>query len=295
MGLYRIRHSTVYEYEKPVVLGHSMACVLPRDLRAQKLVNGSVLVEPKGGFTSQHVDYFGNRVVYVSVSNPHRRFALTADSTIDVTTTTPYKDSPAWETARDVFDVNSTDTTEKQGALHGVSEYRLPSPMVPLLDGPAEYARPSFTPERPALEALSDFMARIHTDFKYDSKATDVGTPISKVMALRSGVCQDFAHLFISGARSLGLATRYVSGYLETKPPPRRPKLRGADASHAWVGVWIPDLGWCDFDPTNNRIPDEQYVTLAWGRDFSDVSPLKGVIFGGGGHTVKVSVDVERL
>ncbi len=287
MNLYRIRHSTVYEYQKPVVLGHSLACILPRDLKAQKLINGSVTVEPEVAFTRQHLDYFGNRVVYVSVSREHKRFSLTAESTVEVLgDEIPESFAGAWEDARFLLDLPEQ---------YAIREYRLGSPMADTDPEYAKFAAPSFQHGRSLLDACRDLTARIYEEFDYDPKSTRVGTPLSEVLEKRAGVCQDFAHLFIAAARSIGLAARYVSGYIETRPPPGRPKLRGADASHAWASVWFPQVGWVGFDPTNNQSPGKQYVTLAWGRDFSDVSPLKGVIFGGGKHVVKVAVDVELL
>ena len=159
----------------------------------------------------------------------------------------------------------------------------------------AEYATPSFAPGRPILDATADLSARIHREFRYDAKATTISTPLAEVLANRHGVCQDFAHLAIGCLRSLGLAARYVSGYLESRPPPGRARLVGADASHAWLAVFAPGLGWVDFDPTNNVLPSERHLTLAWGRDYGDVSPIRGVILGGGSHTMSISVDVAPL
>ncbi len=288
-NIYRLRHSTIYEYEKPVVLSHSLACVIPRDLVYQKRVGGDIIVEPRGAFTNEHVDYFGNRVVYISAARKHKRFALTAESLMEIQEREPAPDGLPWEQAAAALD---------EPDAFALREYRLSSPMiaVPAPETPiAAFTRESFAPGRPLVLACRDLMGRIFREFKYDSRATVIGTPPARVMEQRKGVCQDFAHLFIAGARSLGLAARYVSGYIETRPPPGRPKLRGADASHAWAAVWVPGYGWCDFDPTNDQIPSDQHITLAWGRDFADVSPLKGVIFGGGKHTVKVAVDMQPL
>lgn len=286
MNLYRIRHSSVYDYTKTVTLGHSLACVLPRDLSNQKLVSGAVMIEPEAAFTRRHVDYFGNRVVYVSISRRHRRFALIAESTVEVFAPPVPDPGPPWEAARALL---------QEAQQYAIREYRLDSPMARCSPAYAEFAAPSFAPGRPLVEACGDFMRRIYEEFKYDPQSTKIGTPLDEVLKKRGGVCQDFAHLFIASLRSLGLAARYVSGYIETSPPPGRPKLRGADASHAWADVWVPDLGWVGFDPTNNKHPAGQHVILAWGRDFADVSPLRGVIFGGGKHAVKVEVDVELL
>jgi transglutaminase-like putative cysteine protease len=181
------------------------------------------------------------------------------------------------------------------GALVSAVEYCFDSPLVrahPLL---AAYAQPTFSPGRPLVAAIVEFTKKIFDEFKYETTATDVSTPLAQVLRERRGVCQDFAHLAVGCLRSLGLAARYVSGYLETKPPPGKPRLVGADASHAWASAYVPGHGWLDFDPTNNVLPGLDHVTVAWGRDFSDVSPLKGVVLGGGAHRVSVSVDVERV
>jgi transglutaminase-like putative cysteine protease len=157
------------------------------------------------------------------------------------------------------------------------------------------YAAPSFPPGRPVLEAVRDLVTRIHQDFIYDATATEVSTPVATVLSARRGVCQDFAHVAIGCLRALGLAGRYVSGYLLTRPPPGRPRLVGADASHAWMATWVPRLGWVDFDPTNDLIAGQDHVTIAHGRDFSDVTPIRGIILGGGAHQLAVSVDVAPL
>jgi transglutaminase-like putative cysteine protease len=197
--------------------------------------------------------------------------------------------TPPWEkvreaTARDVLDPDSQ-----------AGEFLFESPHVTTSPAFADYAAESFTTGRPLLEALLHFTARIFHDFRFDKRATTVATPVEEVFRKRRGVCQDFAHFGIACLRSIGLPARYVSGYLETLPPPGRPRLIGADASHAWFAVWCPGFGWIDADPTNNVLPADRHITLAWGRDFSDVSPLRGVVIGGGGHGLGVSVDVARI
>jgi len=174
-------------------------------------------------------------------------------------------------------------------------QYVLDSPMVTTTQELADYARASFLPGRPLVDVVSDLMQRIYTDFTYDPAFTTIATPLSTVLAHRRGVCQDFAHLAIGCLRSFGLSARYISGYVETLPEPGKPRLIGADASHAWFAVYLPGVGWLDFDPTNNKLPYDQHITLAWGRDYADVTPLKGIAFGGGQHTLSVSVDVLRL
>jgi transglutaminase-like putative cysteine protease len=185
--------------------------------------------------------------------------------------------------------------SERQPDILEALTYRYASPMITDSQLLAEYAVPSFLSNRPLIEAASELMQRIYQDFNYEAGVTTIATPLSEVLTSRRGVCQDFAHLGIACVRSMGLAARYVSGYIETLPPPGKEKLVGADASHAWFSVYCGEAGWIDFDPTNNRIPDEQHITVAWGRDFSDVSPIRGVALGGGKHKVLVSVDVARM
>jgi transglutaminase-like putative cysteine protease len=194
--------------------------------------------------------------------------------------------TPAWETVAQQL------AAPARPAVLDACQFLFPSPLVTVGPAAAAYARPSFAPGRPVLDCALDLIRRIHTEYSYDKSATTIDTPVEQVLADRKGVCQDFAHLAISCLRALGLAARYVSGYLETLPPPGKPKLEGADASHAWVSLFIPDSGWVDLDPTNNLIPGESHITLAWGRDYGDVTPVKGVVMGGGAHTLSVTVDV---
>jgi transglutaminase-like putative cysteine protease len=238
-----------------------------------------------------HQDYFGNYVSFVTIEGPHRELSFTSHCEVDLLPKPPIEPAagPAWETVRDMC----------RGDVYGASgeacEYCLPSTLVPLRPDFKVYAAPVFSPGRPVLEASIDLTARIHQDFSFDTQATTLATPLEQVFRQRRGVCQDFAHLQIACLRAMGLPARYVSGYLETVPPPGRPKLIGADASHAWLQVWCGDAGWVDLDPTNNLVPGERHVTLAWGRDFSDVSPLRGVLVGSGSHELKVAVDVNHI
>jgi transglutaminase-like putative cysteine protease len=197
--------------------------------------------------------------------------------------------SPSWEKVRDSLEHSLTNEYLE------AREFVLDSPFIAVDNTLREYARPSFTPGRPILDAVRDLMRRIFTEFVYDPNFTTIITPLNTVLEHRRGVCQDFAHLMIGGIRSMGLAARYVSGYLETLPPPGKEKLQGSDASHAWLAVYVPGQGWVDFDPTNHQMPTNQHITTAWGRDYSDVTPLKGTIFGGGSHILQVSVDVTRM
>jgi len=287
---YRVIHKTSYEYNAPASLCHNEARLLPRQMARQRCLTSSVQIEPTPVDYQERLDFFGNRVVYFTIQQPHDKLVVTATSELAVTEQQDLlafgSDIP-WETVRDRL--HEERSTEMLDAL----QFVLDSPMI-VADGEmADYAQDSFNPGRPLLDTVQDLMQRIHKDFTYDPGFTTIATPLSEVIAHRRGVCQDFAHFAIGCLRSQGLAARYVSGYLETVPPPGQQRLVGADASHAWFSVFLPGSGWLDFDPTNNQLPSERHITVAWGRDFSDVTPLKGVAFGGGEHELKVSVDVE--
>lgn len=285
---YRVLHRTVYEYEEEVTLCHSEARLIPRETPGQRVISASVGLFPQASFRSERSDYFGNQTSYFSVEYSHRRLEAVAESRVEI----PPRVAP---TDRSSWDQVAAQMQEENGAGRmQLRDYMLDSPLAAGSARYLEYARASFPPGRPLLDACEDLNKRIHADFKYESGFSTVSTPLEVVFEHRRGVCQDFAHLFVAALRSLGLAARYVSGYLETTPPPGKEKLQGADASHAWASVYLPGQGWFDFDPTNRQMPQQQHITLAWGRDFSDVTPLKGVIFGGGKHTVTVAVDVQR-
>jgi transglutaminase-like putative cysteine protease len=250
-----------------------------------------VAITPPPSLRRERFDYFGNRTLHFSLREPHRALEVVTTSVVDLIAIPPptLADSPPWESLRDRV------SSDRRRDLLDAYAFVFDSPLARSSPALRDYAAPSFPAGRPLLEGVRDLTSRIHEDFTYDATATDVTTPINEVLRRRRGVCQDFAHLQIGGLRALGLPARYVSGYLLTHPPPGRPRLIGADASHAWVSVFVPDLGWIDFDPTNDLIPVDEHVTVALGRDFSDVTPLKGVILGGGRHEVKVSVDVAAL
>lgn len=292
---YRVKHVTRYGYGGPVSLCHSIAHLKPRVTAYQRCVSASLRINPWPSVMREHEDFFGNRVNYFSVQQSHLQLEITASAEVDLSLPdwpTP-AETYAWERAR--TQLHSASSPEAFSARH----FALPSPAVPLDPLAVEYAQASFSTDRPLLEAALDLVHRIYQDFDYDPASTTVATPICEVLELRRGVCQDFAHLAISALRGLGLAARYVSGYLETLPPPGQPKLRGADASHAWLAIWVPvnpkDGIWVDLDPTNDRLANEQYITAAIGRDYQDVTPVRGVFYGGGEHDLTVSVDVDRL
>ncbi|AMV16381.1 transglutaminase N-terminal domain-containing protein [Planctomyces sp. SH-PL14] len=287
---YRIVHITRYSGTEPISVGHNEAWLTPRDSTSQKCLNHTLDIRPEPSITSRRTDYFGNTVTQFSFNQGYRALTVTAVNEVDLQIPTrPTTVDPAWETV--VESVRRHQTPEDLTAY----EFGFDSPRCKARDEFAEYGRVSFYPGRPILEALSDLMRRIHTEFRYDTLATSVTTPVDQVFKLRKGVCQDFSHLMISILRSLGLAACYVSGYLRTLPPPGRPRLVGADASHAWLSAWCGPMGWVDLDPTNNKIPDVDHITVARGRDYGDVAPLKGVYIGGGKHELTVSVDVSEV
>ncbi|HTN74186.1 MAG TPA: transglutaminase family protein [Pirellulaceae bacterium] len=290
---YRVAHDTTYNYGDAVPVCHNYVHLTPRDTPRQVCRSHKLVIKPAPAISLRRLDYFGNQVTYFSLHEGHRKLSLTAVSRVDVRSIelAPPADSPPWEEIRDALSTERTPT--------GLEAYQFvfPSAYVDKLWGElgqamAEYALKSFTRGRPIVEAALDLTARIHADFRYDATATNVFTPLEEVFRLRHGVCQDLAHVQIGVLRAIGLAARYVSGYLLTHPPPGRPRLVGADASHAWLAVYCGAEGWVDFDPTNNVIPSDEHITLAWGRDYGDVCPVAGVFVGGGANSLLVSVDV---
>ncbi len=277
-------HETHYSYASPVLLSQQLLHLAPRELPWQACQAHRLSIEPQPGEFAEGGDYFGNRISRLLISVPHEDLLVRAASTLDVA---PREKAALalprgpWEAVREV-------------SRREAPDFLYESPHVETWRELLDYAAASFPPGRPALEAAVDFSHRIYQDFEFDKTASSVSTPLREVMKRRRGVCQDFAHLMIGGLRSLGLPARYVSGYLLTEPPPGRPRLIGADASHAWVAVYCgPDAGWVDIDPTNDCVVDDEHVTLAWGRDFSDVTPMRGVILGGGEQELKVRVTVS--
>jgi transglutaminase-like putative cysteine protease len=286
--IYQVHHTTTYTYTDTVSGCHNELHLRPRDSAQQRCHTYDLHVQPEPAACSVHQDFFGNETTFLAIHEPHRTFAVTAHSTVEITPgrlPRPESTMP-WEQVRDLL------PQERSLAVLEAYQYVFDSPYVPRLAALRRYVSRTFAPHRPLLAALSELMQRIYHDFVYDPAATSISTPLQDVLHQRRGVCQDFAHVQIGCLRSLGLAARYVSGYLVTQPPPGKPRLIGADASHAWVSVYCPGVGWIDADPTNNVLPSDRHITVAVGRDYSDVSPVKGVVLGGGQHTVKVAVDV---
>jgi transglutaminase-like putative cysteine protease len=285
---YRVRHQTAYRYAEPASLSQNELYLHPRETGSQQLLESRLSIVPEPQYQHRRKDYFGNIVHVFLVQQPHRELSITATSLVATSVSaTPQPDqTPSWESTAGQL----ADHTDP--GLLMPYQFVFASPLVAATPATKAYAQSSFPPGRPLLEAALELTARIFNEFTYDKAATTVDTAVDQVLASRKGVCQDFAHLAISCLRSLGLAARYVSGYLETKPPPGKPKLIGADASHAWFSLFVPGWGWIDLDPTNNLIPSESHITVAWGRDYGDVTPVKGVVMGGGSHTLAVKVDI---
>jgi len=289
---YRVEHETRYEYGETVTTSQHVAYLRPRPLPNQEVALSVLDVDPVPARVTRRTDYFGNEVDHLSILRPHTELRVTGRSLVAVTAPARAADllaSPPWEEVRDA-------NVYRMGSPTGeAAQFAFRSPQAPRDLELGEFARPSFPTGRPFAAAAADLMHRIHREFRFDPRATTVATPLKRVLAKRRGVCQDFAHLQIASLRSLGLPARYVSGYLLTDPPPGRERLVGADASHAWVSIACPTLGWLDLDPTNDVLPTDGHITLAWGRDFGDVSPLRGVILGGAEHEVHVGVSVTPL
>jgi len=290
--IYRVVHRTTCKYRHLVSVGKHVACLQPRSLPSQHLLKSELHIQPAPASIYQRVDYFGNILQFFTVQEPKRELVVEARSEVRIEAAVHRplpQASPSWEET--VLRLPRDQTAAGLQAY----EFTFESPRIKLRPEFASYALESFTPGRPIVEGLLDLTARIHADFSFDSKVTNVRTTTDEVFKKRRGVCQDFAHFQIACLRSLKLSARYVSGYLRTYPPPGKPRLVGADASHAWVSAFCPGFGWIDLDPTNNVVPSTGHITLAWGRDYGDVSPLYGVIQGGGQHVLNVAVDIEEI
>ena len=287
---YRVVHSTSFLYSEAVPLCQNELHVRPRDTARQTCHKHRLEISPQPHKVEECRDYFGNLIQYFTIQDRHYELSVTAHNDIELRAAQylpPDKTTP-WEAI-------AGSQRGPVGDELDVRQYIYDSPHISVSAELAEFAKVSFSPGRPWLDASLDLMARIHGEFTYDPTATTIRTRLESVLEMRRGVCQDFAHLQIGCLRSLGLPARYVSGYLLTTPPPGQPRLVGADASHAWISAWCPKFGWVDFDPTNNVVPSLEHITVAWGRDYSDVCPIKGVFIGGGEHAMNVAVDVEPM
>ncbi len=285
---YTVRHRTTYRYLQDVAQSWHLSHLLLRATPTQSVADSRVTLTPQAASRTVRADYFGNAVEWFFFDSVHNLLEVVADSRVTVAAA-PERDagkSLSWEELRALLE------SPPDEAVRDAVQYIFDSPFTAFTGDIAAYALKSFTPGRPVLEAAIELMHRIHDEFRYDTTVTDAATPVDKVYEIRAGVCQDLAHAGIAAMRSLGLPARYVSGYLMTRPPPGKPRMVGADASHAWFSVFAPPFGWVDLDPTNAVIVGEGHVTAAWGRDYGDVAPVTGIILGGHDHVVDVGVDV---
>jgi transglutaminase-like putative cysteine protease len=288
--IYRVKHITAYTYAVPVSTSHHDLHVLLRGSAGQRILSERLYVTPAPAVRRDRYDWFGNRATHLAIHERHTELTVTSEAELEVVAPVPPDgDGGPWEATRDW--VRAGGQAEARAAL----EMTLPSPHVELSPAVLEFARPSFPPGRPLIEAALDLTRRLHDALTYDPEATDTSTTADEVLSGRRGVCQDFAHLQIACLRALGLPARYVSGYLVTAPPAGEPRLVGADASHAWLSLRLPASGWLDLDPTNDVVPSDRHIVVAYGRDFGDVTPMRGVLLGGGRHQLRVSVDVSPV
>lgn len=283
---YRLVHRTTYTYAEPVTSSYGRALLLPRTTAGQICHWSEIRTDPAPSEVAEHRDYYGNRSTYFAITEAHTVLDVVAESVLTVARRVPQLDRiPAvpWEqvalAARSLRSSGDQTQPDHAAAVVAVTDGALPSAIVEIDDRVREYAAPSFPPGRLVGRAIRDLTSRIYADFAYQAGSTTVRTPLAEVLEKRTGVCQDFAHVLVACVRSMGLAARYVSGYVETEPPPGQRKLRGVDASHAWASVWVPHGGWVQTDPTNDQFVDNRYVLLGWGRDYWDVSPLRGIVF----------------
>ena len=292
---YRVEHLTAYRYSEPVMLSHQQLHLSPRVLPYQRILAHELAIEPSPTDRRETTDAFGNPLTAIAIESAHRALDIVARSTIEVIARAAGagSDSPAWEDVRERLAYRAA--WRPEAVVLEATQFLFESPHARLKRELRSYAGDCFTPARPVLDAAMELMAKIHAEFVFDPKATTVMTPVMTFFEQKRGVCQDFTHFMISCLRSTGLAARYVSGYVMTYPTARIRSQAGPDASHAWVALFIPGSGWVDLDPTNNLLPSLEHITLGWGRDYSDVTPLRGVINGGGEQTLEIKVSVEEL
>jgi transglutaminase-like putative cysteine protease len=283
---YKLRHQTLYTYVNEVYNYQSILCLQPQNSAKQICENFKIEIEPKPSKIYSRKDYFGNIQHYFSLHKSHKSLKVTVSSEIEVLENVAQPINPiTCEEAKLKF---ITDRALKIEVL----QYLLPSQFITWDEEIIAFAESCLLPNVSLFEAVLHLIKKIYTEFQFKSGSTNINTPLKTVLKERRGVCQDFSHLAIASLRSVGIPARYVSGYIETLPPIGKPKLEGSDASHAWISVYIPEMGWREFDPTNNMIPQQRHIVTAYGRDFADVSPMKGIIFSSGDHKVKVEVDV---
>lgn len=288
---FEISHRTTYSYRRPVAQSQHLVHLKPRQLVGQSVIHHSLLIDPAPVKRTEISDYFGNQAVLLRIEDEHTEFIVHARSTVEIENapTPSLSRTPAWE---DVAQMVSQPGADLDPAI---LQFTCPSRHTPVSRDILRFAQISFPPRRPVLSGAMDLTERIFHEFTFDPAATDISTPVARVLQQKRGVCQDFAHLGLAALRALHIPARYVSGYLLTRPPPGQAKLKGTDASHAWLSVYAPQTGWVDFDPTNGIIPAGEHITLAYGRDYEDISPVSGVLLGGGDQIMTIAVDVEPV
>jgi transglutaminase-like putative cysteine protease len=288
---YRVTHSTLYGYDEAIPLSHNMIRMRPREHHGQACLQYELLVLPAPTIKNEGFDYFGNHVTWFSLQEPHTTLRIAAQSEVEMTSSGPRDVNlgPSWEQALQILSIAPDHETL------AAREFVFESMHVPWSTELAEFARGSFPAGRPFVACVFDLTERIYHDFKFLAGSTEIDTSVEEVFQSHQGVCQDFAHLQICCLRSMGFAARYVSGYLVTYPPPGKPRLVGGDVSHAWVSAYVPSIGWVDFDPTNGVMPSDGHITVAWGRDYDDVGPSRGILIGGQSQSMDVSVDVAPI
>ncbi|MGE5944915.1 MAG: transglutaminase family protein [Flavobacteriales bacterium] len=292
--VFQVSHTTSYFYESGVTFCHNLATLKPKDMLGQTVLDYQIVISPTPSEISEKLDFFGNTITRFSIQKYHNELKVTTHIKI----LRDYSLQPNIDASEEGKSITLQqaliELKSYEEPILDVRQFVLESILIAGITPDIKaYAEISFKPERPVFEAAYELMQRIYTDFEFNSEFTNVATPIHEVMKEKKGVCQDFAQIAIACVRSVGLPARYISGYIETVPPPGKVKLVGADASHAWFSVYIPKFGWIDFDPTNNQIPKNQHITVSWGRDYYDVPPLKGVIYSTGKNKMKVAVDIR--
>ena len=288
---YSIVHTTNYKYQEKVNLCHNIVILSPRNSNSQICHSFNIAISPVPEIFDEYEDFFGNRNCYFEIEQEHESLTVTATSIVEKIYSQYNQNNYSWQSWESVRDaINGS-----KGKMADIKQFSCVTEITATNRSVLQYAEQSFTNNRPLYEAVRDLMQRIYHDFKYTTGFTTISTPLSLVMEERKGVCQDFAHLAIACLRAMQLPARYVSGYIETSQADEKEKLAGADASHAWFSVYIPEMGWVDFDPTNNHLPGEHHICIGWGRDYFDIAPLRGVILSGRPHDLSVLVDVRRI
>lgn len=289
---YHIKHVTEYEYQEKVSIGHNRLCLVPLDYNSQRCISSNIKISPTPDELVYQTDFFGNTLLFISIYKEHDLLEIISESTVDIESRTNAEHAQvaptAWEDVRNLIMGQSEVYAE-------VVQYTLSSIYTPNSEAIRKFASDCFSPGATLWQGCQTLMQKIYSTLDFTPGFTTVNTPVESVLTSRKGVCQDFAHLMIACLRNLGLPARYVSGYIETVPPPGKEKLVGSDASHAWVSVYFPEVGWVEFDPTNNLLPSHHHIAVAVGRDYFDVAPIKGIIFSSGKQNITVKVDVDRV